>query len=189
MIPGIEALKLIARHQGDALVVTTETPYTLWDSISDKRELHLPLINSMSKASSIGLGLALAQPNRKVIVVDSDGSLLMNLGSLVTIANQSPPNLVHFLYQNDIYGLSGGQPVPGVDKLSFAGLARSAGYPNTLEFDDLEELALRMADILEMTGPTFVTMKVEDTGIKPQITDRVTKVAYSEVKEALERQG
>ena len=189
MIPGIEALKLIARHQGDALVVTTETPYTLWDSISDKREHHLPLINSMSKASSIGLGLALARPDKKVIVVDSDGSLLMNLGSLVTIANQAPPNLVHFLYQNDIYGLSGGQPVPGADKVSFAGLAKSAGYSNTFEFDELEGLAIQLPEILEMLGPTFVTMKVEDTGIKPEITERVTKVAYYEVKEALEREG
>ena len=131
----------------------------------------------------------MAQPDRKVIVVDSDGSLLMNLGSLVTIANQAPPNLVHFLYQNDIYGLSGGQPVPGVDRLSFAGLAKSAGYANTFEFEELEEMALQLPDILKMMGPTFITMKVEDTGIKPQITDRVTKVAYHEVKEALEREG
>ncbi len=150
MIPGIEALKLIARHQGDAVVVTTETPFTVWDSISARREFHLPVINSMSKASSIGLGLALALPQRKVLVVDADGSLLMNLGSLVTIASQSPRNLVHFVYQNNIYGVSGGQPLLGAEKLSFAGLAKSAGYPNAFEFDELEDLAIKLPQVLEL---------------------------------------
>ena len=187
MIPGIEALKLIAKHQGDAVVVTTETPFTVWDSISDRREFHLPVINSMSKASSIGLGLALALPQRKVLVVDADGSLLMNLGSLVTIANQSPRNLVHFVYQNNIYGVSGGQPLLGADKLSFIGLAKAAGYPNVFEFDELEDLALKLPQVLEMEGPTLVCIKVDDRGITPTIPARVTKIAYQEVKEALAR--
>ena len=187
MIPGIEALKLIARNQGDAVVVTTETPFTVWDSISDRREFHLPVINSMSKASSIGLGLALALPERKVLVVDADGSLLMNLGSLVTIANQSPRNLVHFVYQNNIYGVSGGQPLLGAEKLSFAGLAKAAGYPNAFEFDELEDLAIKLPQVLEMEGPTLVCIKVNDQGIKTTIPARVTKIAYQEVKEALAR--
>ena len=67
----------------------------------------------MGKASSIGLGIALARPDKKVLVIDGDGSLLMNLGSLVTVANMSPKNLVHFVYQNGTYGVSGGQPIPG----------------------------------------------------------------------------
>ena len=187
MIPGIEALKVISRNQGDSVMITTETPYTVWDSISDRQEFHLPLINSMSKASSIGLGLALGRPDLKVQVVDSDGSLLMNLGSLVTIANMAPENFVHFVYQNNVYGLSGAQPLPGAGKFSFTGMAKSAGYANVFEFDDLEDFALGLPEILEKRGPTLVCLMVEDDGPKPKIPPRMTKHAYPEVRDALAR--
>ena len=187
MIPGIEALKVISRNQGDSVVITTETPYTVWDSISDRQEFHLPLINSMSKASSIGLGLALGRPDLKVQVVDSDGSLLMNLGSLVTIANMAPENFIHFVYQNNVYGLSGAQPLPGVGKFSFTGMAKAAGYANVFEFDELEEFALTLPEILGKPGPTLVCLMVEDSGPKPKITSRMTKHAYPEVRDAVAR--
>ena len=187
MIPGIEALKIISRHQGDSVMITTETPFTIWGSISDRQEFHLPLINSMSKASSIGLGLALGRPDLKVQVVDSDGSLLMNLGSLVTIANMAPPNFIHFVYQNNVYGLSGAQPLPGVEKFSFTGLAKAAGYPNVFEFDEVEEFSLALPEILEKSGPTLVCLKVEDDGPKPKLPARMTKHAYPEVRDAIAR--
>jgi phosphonopyruvate decarboxylase len=187
MMLGIEALKIIERHQGEAVVITTMTPMMLWDSISSRQELHLPLINSMGKASSIGLGLALACPERKILVIDGDGSLLMNLGSLVSIANLSPPNLVHFVYKNGIYGVSGGQPVPGSDRLSFVHLAESAGYPNAFELDQLEDLALRLPQILQMPGPTLVCLNVDDEGVKPMFQARLTTHAFPEVQEALAR--
>ena len=187
MIPGIEALKIISRHQGDSVMITTETPFTIWDSISDRQEFHLPLINSMSKASSIGLGVALGRPDLKVQVVDSDGSLLMNLGSLVTIANMAPPNFIHFVYQNNVYGLSGAQPLPGAEKFSFTGLAKAAGYPNVFEFDELEEFSLAMPEILEKSGPTLVCLKVDDEGPKPKLPARMTKHAYPEVRDAIAR--
>ena len=187
MIPGTEALKVIADNQGESLMITTETPFTIWDSISDRREFHLPLINSMSKASSIGLGVALARPDIKVQVVDSDGSLLMNLGSLVTIANMAPTNLIHFVYQNNVYGLSGSQPLPGVGKFSFTGLAKSAGYRNVYEFDQLEDFSLQLPELLKLTGPTLICLRVEDMGPKPTIPARMTKNAYPEVRDALSR--
>ena len=132
MIPGIEALKIISRHQGDSVMITTETPFTVWDSISDRREFHLPLINSMSKASSIGLGVALGRPDLKVQVVDSDGSLLMNLGSLVTIANMAPPNFIHFVYQKQRLWPERGAAPAGRREILLHGLGKGCGLPQCL---------------------------------------------------------
>ena len=93
----------------------------------------------MGKASSMALGLALAQPGEKVILFDGDGSLLMNLGALIAIANKAPANLCHFVMENGVYATTGGQPVPGQGRFSLAKLALAAGYPAAYEFDDLEE--------------------------------------------------
>ncbi|MBI2857974.1 MAG: hypothetical protein HYX90_02750 [Chloroflexi bacterium] len=114
----------------------------------------------MGKASSIGLGLALAQPSRKVIVLDGDGSLLMNLGSLVTIANMAPANFVHFVFENGIYRTTGGQPIPNAGKISFSGLAKCAGYRNVHDFADLVKLENAIETVLSQTGPTFACLKV-----------------------------
>jgi len=64
------------------------------------------------KASSVGLGLALARPETKVLIFDGDGSLVMNLGTMLTICNMAPPNLIHFLFENRIYRTTGGSPSP-----------------------------------------------------------------------------
>jgi len=77
----------------------------------------------MGLASSHALGLALGRPDKRVIVLDGDGSLLMNLGSLVTIGAAAPPNLYHFVCENGTYEANGGHPIPGRDKVDFAGFA------------------------------------------------------------------
>src|SRR5258708_40210476 len=87
-------------------------------------------------ASSDGLGLALANPDKRIIVLDGDGSLLMNLGSLVTIGAQAPKNLVHFVSNNGCYEANGSHPISN-PKVDFSGLARSAGYAHTHEFSEL----------------------------------------------------
>ena len=80
----------------------------------------------MGKASSVGLGVALARPDVRVLVLDGDGSLLMNLGSLVTIASQAPKNLVHVVFDGATYDTSGAQPTPGKEhhRLGRAGEVR-----------------------------------------------------------------
>ena len=166
MIESFEAQKVISRHRDKAIVVTVFTTNREWPQVSANPDLDLPLNGAMGKASSLGLGLALAQPGRKVIVLDGDGSLLMNLGSLVTIANMAPPNLIHFVFENGIYRTTGGQPIPNAGKFSFKGLAREAGYANVHEFDDLASLENNMETILNQIGPTFVCLKV------PPATDR-----------------
>ena len=88
----------------------------------------------MGQASSHGFGLALANPDRTVIVLDGDGSLLMNLGSLVSIADAAVTNFYHFLFVNRTYEVNGAHPVPGADKVNFEDMARAAGYAGAQSF-------------------------------------------------------
>ena len=85
-----EAINIISRERNDAIVVSTMTPTRYWQDVSNSENLDLPIYGAMGKASSVALGIALAKPNDKVIILDGDGGLLTNLGSVVTIADQSP---------------------------------------------------------------------------------------------------
>ena len=160
MMDCFEAQKVIDQHRAaEAVVVTAGICVREWPQISSS-DLDLPCGGAMGKASSFGLGLALALPARKVIVLDADGGLLMNLGSLVTIANMAPTNFIHFVFNNGVYRGSGGQPIPKPAKLSFRGLAESAGYAQTFEFAELDQLKGSMERIMGLRGPTFVCLKV-----------------------------
>lgn len=184
MIPSLEAIKAIHRHRQGALVVATMTGRREWDSVSENRSLDFPLSGCMGKASSFALGLALAQPRRKVMVIDGDGSLLTNLGSLVTVANKSPANYYHFVMEDGGYGATGGEPIPGAGKLSFAGMARAAGYAAAYEFDNLEEFVTDVEAILQERGPVFICLKVRRGEIPPS-EPRTMQQAIAELRALL----
>ena len=184
MIPSLEAIKAIHRHREQALVVSTMTGREEWDAISMDRSLDFPLIGCMGKASSLALGLALAQPNRRVLVIDGDGSLLTNLGSLVTVANKAPVNYYHFLLEDGAYTTTGGQPIPNDGNLSFAGMAKAAGYAASYEFDNLEEFVTDVGDILQEQGPVFVCLKVQHGEI-PKAEPRTVQQAIKELRALL----
>ena len=103
MIPCHEAVRFLSETRGDAIVVNTMTPSRYWRDISDNLDYDLPIAGGMGKASSMALGLALSRPDKKIWCMDGDGSLLMNLGTLVTIAGQGPANLVHFVFDDEAY--------------------------------------------------------------------------------------
>ncbi len=115
----------------------------------------------MGLASSHGIGLALARPERRVIVLDGDGSLLMNLGTLVTIASVAPKNLVHLVCQNGTYEANGGHPLPNPE-VDFAGMARSAGIPRCTSFSDLADFETRIGEVLHAEGPVFAVLNIEE---------------------------
>ena len=188
MINVHKALQAIGRRRGDAVVVSTMMAGREWPEFSTNEALDLPLTGCMGKASSLGLGIALAQPERKVIVLDGDGSLLMNLGTLVTIAGAKPQNLVHCVFENGIYEITGGQPVPGEGTFNFAMMARGAGYPNVYELTEEAELEAQLDEALSKPGPTFIHLRVTPVG-EVSVTEsrprRNTAKAYPVVKEAL----
>lgn len=169
MIPAFEAVKAINALRGDCVVLSAMTPQRYWESITVRPELDLPVFGGMGKASSVGLGLALSRPDRRIVILDGDGSLLMNLGSLVTIADQQPTNLVHIVFQDGVYFSTGAQLVPGEDATDLAGIAESAGIEDATTFDDLEEFVITLPNILERSGPVFVCLKVTHSPDAPPV--------------------
>jgi phosphonopyruvate decarboxylase len=162
-----ECLKLLARYHTDEIVVPVYQAAFEWMVIKPGPLNYLG-VGAMGQASSHALGLALGRPDKRVIVLDGDGSLLMNLGSLVTIADAAPRNLVHFVCENGCYEANGGHPIPGAGWVNFAGFARAAGYRRVHEFSELGDFAAHVGAVLGEEGPVFVTVKVVAGEIYPQ---------------------
>ncbi len=155
-----ECLKVLAHYHTDQIVVAAYQAAQEWLVIKP-HVLNYTAIGAMGQASSHALGLALGRPNMGVLVLDGDGSLLMNLGSLVTIASEAPKNFIHFLCENGSYEANGGHPIPGAGIVNFADIAKAAGYPRSYEFNDLEVFESEIGLILQEEGPIFVDLKVE----------------------------
>jgi len=159
MIDVDELCREVAKHRGEAIVIACQTARRAWHRASSRPELDVHFRGVMGKGSSLALGLALAVPDRQVIVLDGDGSLLMNLGSLASIADAAPGNLCLIALENGVYAGTGGQKVPGAGTVSFAGFARAAGFRAVASFDRPEELRQAIEPLLRATGPAFATVK------------------------------
>lgn len=151
-----EALAAVRNH---AIVVTTYSSAFEWERISPSA-FNLPATGAMGQGSSHALGLALGLPKQTVIVLDGDGSLLMNLGSLVTIAAAAPRNLIHFVCENGTYEANGSHPIPGNGTVDFSALALAAGYRHAFTFADLETFGAELPRLMRLDGPTFGTLKL-----------------------------
>ena len=158
-----EPTEALAALRGDAITITTEQCIKAWrDAVPGALDdpNHIDVVGAMGSASSIALGIALAQPSRKVIVMDGDGSLLMQLGSLVTIAGAAPENLYHFVFENGVYATSGGQPLPAEGRVDFEMMARGAGFAHAARYDDAATFKADLPGLLERRGPVFVTLQL-----------------------------
>jgi thiamine pyrophosphate-dependent acetolactate synthase large subunit-like protein len=159
MMHTADLLKVFARHRGDAIVISGRGGRH-WIGLSDTK-LDIPLGDpAMGGHSGFGLGLALAQPDKRVVLFDSEGDILMSMGQLATIAEQAPANFYHFILDNEVYATTGGQPVPNAKQVDYAMIARGAGYPRAFNFSDLEDFSAHLPDILQAPGPVFVALKV-----------------------------
>ena len=154
-----ECLRVLAAHRTDEIVVSIFRAAFEWMAVSPS-DLNFTFVKAMGQLAPYGLGLALAFPERRVIVIDGDGGLLMNLGCLVTVANARPRNLIHLNCNNGVYETSGGQAIPGQERVSFPGLARAAGYPVVQEVDDLGKWEKLVPRLLSTEGPVFVNLIV-----------------------------
>ncbi|HEY5349535.1 MAG TPA: thiamine pyrophosphate-dependent enzyme [Candidatus Lustribacter sp.] len=163
-----EAIDLLAKHRNGAISVTTMQTAAPWHLGGHTNAFHLEASACMGSASSLGLGLALGTPDRKVVVLDGDGSLLMQLGSLVTIAGHAPRNLYHFVFANGHYESSGNQPLPGNGKSDFVALARAAGYAVALRCSTAEQLDRALPDVFAREGPALIELVVERDDATPR---------------------
>jgi len=155
-----EALRAVAQLRGERIAVSTMQVVTPWHALSPS-PLNMTCIGFMGGASTLALGIALAQPERRVIVLDGDGSLLMQLGSLATVAGASPKNFCHILFQNGVYETSGNQPIAAAGRIDFAAMALGAGYHAAYTFDDIGRFREELAGILDEDGPVFVSLKID----------------------------
>lgn len=152
------------------VVIPTMGAAREWMALGPTGPLDLVFVPSaMGQAPSVGLGLALARPDRRIIVVNGDGSMLMNLGSLVTITAEQPLNLVLIVCDNGVYEVTGAQPTPaspsgrrGGDRIDFLALARAAGFSSLFRCSSLPEWREQVHNALDgAVGPTFVLLDVE----------------------------
>jgi thiamine pyrophosphate-dependent acetolactate synthase large subunit-like protein len=159
MMHTADLLKVFAEHRGDAIVISGRGGRH-WTGLSDT-VMDLPLGDpAMGGHSGFGLGLALAQPKRRVVLFDSEGDILMSMGQLATIAEQAPANFYHFILDNEVYATTGGQPVPNAKNVDYAMIAKGAGYPAAFNFSELGEFSAALPGILKASGPVFVALKV-----------------------------
>jgi phosphonopyruvate decarboxylase len=168
MIDLAEALAIVrGLRTTDDVVITTMAASKAWID-GGTQPLDFTFVPScMGHATSLGLGLALAQPKRRIIVCNGDGSMLMNLGSLVTITSQAPSNLVVLVLDNGVYEVTGAQPTPGSaggrslgHAVDFAAIARGAGFPAVYRFTTADAWRAGAAEALGARGPVFIWLDV-----------------------------
>ena len=147
----------------DQLVVTSLSGQRVeWGHVS-KRDVDLNL-GSMGNALAVGMGLALALPHRKVLVFESDGSVLLSLFNLPTLANLDPGNLAVFVFDNQAYsGTRISYPSATAGKTDLAVIARASGIEHALTVSQLEDFKKQASDALDQSGPHFVVCKVEES--------------------------
>jgi thiamine pyrophosphate-dependent acetolactate synthase large subunit-like protein len=173
-----DVLHTLAKHRTNELVLTTMSTAQEWPAYSNSAFDFNALGTGMGHLPDMGLGFAVACPERKVLIFNGDGSMLMNLGVLVTIGNAAPKNLILFVFENDIYEVTGGQPIPGKGRVNFAAMAQAAAFPHTYEFSELPALDEALPGILQLDGPVFVTIKAAPSG-KPLSTKPTPVLAAS----------
>jgi thiamine pyrophosphate-dependent acetolactate synthase large subunit-like protein len=160
MFQTADMLQVFQQYRGDAVVIPGRGGRH-WTKISTNEKRDIPLGDpAMGGHASFALGMALAQPSERIVLFDSEGDVLMNLGTLVTIAEKAPQNLYHFMLDNECYATTGGQPVPNAKNVAYDVIARGAGYPSAYAFDNLEDFSTNIERILGEPGPVFVAMKV-----------------------------
>ena len=160
-----EAIEEIMKNIDDELVVCNiGFPSRELYDIKDRDE-NFYMIGSMGLASSIGLGLALARPDRKVVVIDGDGSLLMNMGSLVTVFAANPSNLTWIVIDNGAYGSTGNQDTYA-QLLDLADIAKSVGFKNSFNFTEID-----LKEMINSEDASFIVYHTEAGNSSAPIID------------------
>ena len=134
-------------------------------SISDTRPTFY-MIGSMGLASSIGLGIALKDPEKRVFVFDGDGNILMNLGSLTTIGSLKPKNLIHVVFDNSVHESTGSQPT-NTNFVSIEKIAKACNYNHTFTVGTENSFEKILQRIKKLKGPIMIVVKIQQSNSKP----------------------
>lgn len=154
-----DALAVIAPHLADEVCVCSNGFMSRAAFGARDADGCFYMIGSMGLASSIGLGIALATPDRRVLVFDGDGNVLMNMGTLATIAVAAPANLRHVCFDNGAHASTGAQSTIA-DRVPLDGIARAAGYRSVVRVETPEALRVAVPGFLASPGPSFLHVRV-----------------------------
>lgn len=160
MMTAREALEVLAAHRGDRVVITTMASTGIWPSLSDTGLDFAYIPSAMGHGPGLALGLAMAHPERGAVVVNGDGSTLMNLGALVTLASH-PANVFVVILDNGLYEVTGGQPVAGAGRTDYSLLAVGAGIEHVYTFPDLLSWQEGAGEALSGPGPVVIHLPIE----------------------------
>ena len=156
MLTKEELLQPLARLRADEVVITSMSVVRPWGRLSDSDLDFASADSAMGHTADVALGVAMAQPARRVVCLNGDGSMLMSLGTLATIVESGVDNLILFVLVNRTYEITGNQAVPGARTIDFAAMARAVGFARVHHFDDAGTYASALEGILHDPGPTFV---------------------------------
>jgi thiamine pyrophosphate-dependent acetolactate synthase large subunit-like protein len=177
MMDRLDANRVVAAHLTDELVVTGlgNASYDLFQA-SDRPE-NFYTWGSMGTAISVGLGLALAQPERRVLVLEGDGAMLMGLSGLIGVGRLTPRNLACVVWDNQRLGLTGGQPSPTGGVADLAAVGRGLGFVQSSKVESLEELRSALDQAWARPGPSLIVARVgpQASGVKPPRRPAVIK--------------
>lgn len=158
----VESLKVLHGARTDEVVMTTMGSAREWMRLGSHPLDFVYAPSAMGELPALALGVALAQPLRKVIACNGDGCMLMNLGCLITIAAQKPANLVLIVFDNGVYEVTGQQELPAPSgSVDLPAIARGCGWDSVYAFDSVDRWRTEIASVLAVPGPTFVVLKVE----------------------------
>ena len=169
-----DCLKILSDRAGNALVVSSAGATTLeWNALRPGDGNFR--VRTLGLCSSIALGMAIGLPHRKVIALDGDGSLLMNLCSLPTIARMKPENLIHIVFDNEIYEASGARKTATSAGTDLVGIARAAGIRNARWAESMEVFSEMIDEALNGSETVFIGVKVDGTrtNVPPYPMDEV----------------
>ena len=157
---GIEAFKALAPLlKNEPTVLANGFISRAFFNVTDRKE-NFYMIGSMGLASSIGLGVALAQPERKTLILDGDGNVLMAMGTLAMIATCAPKNLIHIVIDNEVYESTGSQRTLS-HEIKLEEVAKSTGYKQAMRVTRPEEIQPAYEKLVQAEGPVFLLIKVE----------------------------
>lgn len=168
LMTSLDALRLLRTVRGDKdVVVSAMGAARDWMELGTHPRDWVFVPSSMGQATSLGLGLALARPDLRVIVLGGDGGLIMNLGSLITITGQAPANLFILIFDNGVYEVTGAQPTPAAPAgrpeappVDLAALARASGFETVFRFETFDEWQRGIEETLSSRGPVFAVLTI-----------------------------
>lgn len=192
MMTRTEFLEALAEYRTDELAITAWQSSYAWSQLSPSI-YNFPSVRTMGECSTFALGLAIARPDKRIVVLEGDGSLCMNLGSLITIANAAPSNFYQFILHNRVYETTGGQTLPNVEHLDFVLIARGAGISQVHRYSDRDEFREKLPQVMQEKGPVFTVVDIEpdETHLPAKIFSKKVRsldaITSQQFREALRR--